>query len=46
VSAFRFRKKIKAGQPCIILYNHRSDYDILALVTPLEIRFRWVIKPD
>jgi 1-acyl-sn-glycerol-3-phosphate acyltransferase len=42
----RNRGKIKAGQSYIIISNHQSDYDILALVTTLGIQFRWIIKKE
>lgn len=40
------REKIKKGQSYIIISNHQSMYDILALVTTLKIQFRWVIKKE
>ncbi len=36
--------KIVKGQPYIIVSNHQSFYDILAIVIALGIQFRWVIK--
>lgn len=40
------REKIKEGQQYVIISNHQSQYDILALVTSLQIQFRWVIKKE
>jgi len=40
------REKIKKGQSYIIISNHQSQYDILALVTRLGIQFRWIIKKE
>lgn len=40
------REKIKEGQQYVIISNHQSQYDILALVTSLKIQFRWVIKKE
>ncbi len=40
------REKIARGQSYIIISNHQSHYDILALVTTLGIQFRWVIKKE
>ncbi len=38
------RARIVKGRPYIIIANHQSFYDILAIVTTLGIQFRWVIK--
>ncbi|MCD6570186.1 MAG: 1-acyl-sn-glycerol-3-phosphate acyltransferase [Deltaproteobacteria bacterium] len=40
------REKIKKGRSYIIISNHQSQYDILALVTKLGIQFRWIIKKE
>jgi 1-acyl-sn-glycerol-3-phosphate acyltransferase len=40
------RGKIKKGQSYIIISNHQSEFDILALVTTLGIQFRWIIKKE
>lgn len=40
------REKIKEGMQYVIISNHQSQYDILALVTSLNIQFRWVIKKE
>lgn len=40
------RDKIKPGQSYIIVSNHQSEYDILALVTTLRTQFRWIIKQE
>ncbi len=42
----RGREKIVRGQSYIIISNHQSEYDILALVTTLRIQFRWIIKME
>ena len=42
----RNREKIQKGQSYIIISNHQSEYDILALVTRLGIQFRWIIKKE
>jgi 1-acyl-sn-glycerol-3-phosphate acyltransferase len=42
----RNREKIRKGQSYIIISNHQSEYDILALVTTLKIQFRWIIKKE
>jgi len=42
----RGREKIVPGQSYIIISNHQSEYDILALVTALKIQFRWIIKKE
>lgn len=40
------RERIVPGQSYIIIANHQSLYDILALVTTLGIQYRWVIKRE
>jgi 1-acyl-sn-glycerol-3-phosphate acyltransferase len=40
------KEKIIKGQSYIIISNHQSQYDILALVTRLGIQFRWFIKKE
>ena len=42
----RNRDRIRKGRPYIIISNHQSDYDILAIVTTLQIQFRWIIKKE
>jgi 1-acyl-sn-glycerol-3-phosphate acyltransferase len=42
----RGHEKIVPGQSYIIISNHQSEYDILALVTTLKIQFRWIIKKE
>ena len=42
----RGREKIRPGQSYIIISNHQSHFDILALVTRLGIQFRWIIKRE
>lgn len=40
------KDKIIKGQSYIIISNHQSEFDILALVTTLGIQFRWIIKKE
>ena len=40
------KAKLLKGQSYIIISNHQSHYDILALVTTLGIQFRWFIKKE
>jgi len=40
------KAKIVKGQSYIIISNHQSQYDILALVTTLGIQFRWFAKKE
>ena len=40
------REKIRKDTSYVIIANHQSQYDILALVTGLKIQFRWVIKQE
>jgi 1-acyl-sn-glycerol-3-phosphate acyltransferase len=40
------KAKILKGQSYIIISNHQSLYDILALVTTLGIQFRWFAKKE
>jgi len=42
----RGKEKIRKGQSYIIISNHQSHYDALALVTMLGIQFRWVAKKE
>lgn len=42
----RGREKIRRGQSYVIISNHQSHFDILALVIRLGIQFRWVIKKE
>jgi 1-acyl-sn-glycerol-3-phosphate acyltransferase len=42
----RGRDKIKKGQSYIIVTNHQSHFDALALVTTLRIQFRWIAKKE
>ncbi|HOG07614.1 MAG: 1-acyl-sn-glycerol-3-phosphate acyltransferase [Syntrophales bacterium] len=42
----RGRDKIRQGQSYIIIANHASVYDILALVTGLRTQYRWIIKKE
>ncbi|MEE9912155.1 MAG: 1-acyl-sn-glycerol-3-phosphate acyltransferase [Deltaproteobacteria bacterium] len=40
------RDKIQQGTSYIIISNHQSLYDIIALVTTLGIQYRWFIKKE
>ena len=40
------KEKIKQGTSYIIISNHQSLYDIIALVTTLGIQYRWFIKKE
>jgi 1-acyl-sn-glycerol-3-phosphate acyltransferase len=40
------KARIIKGQSYVIISNHQSQYDILALVTTLGIQFRWLIKKE
>lgn len=40
------KEKISKGTSYIIISNHQSLYDILALVTSLDIQYRWFIKKE
>ena len=40
------KENIKQGTSYIIISNHQSQFDILALVTTLGIQFRWIIKNE
>jgi 1-acyl-sn-glycerol-3-phosphate acyltransferase len=42
----RGKEKIRKGQSYVIISNHQSHYDALALVTMLGIQFRWVAKKE
>ena len=42
----RNKAKIQKGTSYIIVSNHQSLYDIIALVTTLDIQFRWFIKKE
>jgi 1-acyl-sn-glycerol-3-phosphate acyltransferase len=40
------KEKIQQGTSYIIISNHQSLYDIIALVTALGIQYRWFIKKE
>ncbi|HPQ44697.1 MAG TPA: lysophospholipid acyltransferase family protein [Syntrophales bacterium] len=42
----RGREHIQPGQSYIIISNHQSQFDILALVVKLGIQFRWIMKKE
>lgn len=42
----RNRERIVKGKPYVIISNHQSEYDILAVVTGLRTQFRWIIKKE
>ena len=40
------KEHIKKGESYIIISNHQSHFDILALVSKLGMQFRWIIKKE
>lgn len=42
----RGKDKIRPNTSYVIISNHQSEYDILALVTTLGIQYRWIIKKE
>lgn len=44
--AIEGKDKIQKGVSYVIISNHQSHYDILAIVTSLGIQFRWIIKRE
>jgi 1-acyl-sn-glycerol-3-phosphate acyltransferase len=42
----RGKENLEKGQSYVIISNHQSHFDILALVTKLGIQFRWIIKKE
>ena len=40
------KEKLLKGTSYIIISNHQSQFDILALITTLGIQFRWIIKKE
>jgi 1-acyl-sn-glycerol-3-phosphate acyltransferase len=44
--AIQGREKMKKGCSYVIVSNHQSMFDILALVTSLGIQYRWTIKKE
>lgn len=42
----RGKENINQNQSYIIISNHQSHFDILALVTQLGMQFRWIIKKE
>ncbi len=40
------QEHIARGQSYIVMSNHQSHFDILALVTGLGIQYRWIIKQE
>ena len=40
------KENIQKGQSYVIISNHQSLFDIIALVTTLGIQFRWIIKQE
>jgi 1-acyl-sn-glycerol-3-phosphate acyltransferase len=40
------KDKIQKGRSYVIISNHQSQYDIIAIVTSLGIQFRWIIKKE
>jgi 1-acyl-sn-glycerol-3-phosphate acyltransferase len=42
----RGRERIQRGRSYVIISNHQSQFDSLALVLGLKVQFRWVIKKE
>jgi len=42
----KHRERIREGTSYIIISNHQSLYDIIALVTALGVQYRWFIKRE
>jgi len=42
----RGREKILPSQSYVIISNHQSHFDLLALVIRLGVQFRWIIKKE
>jgi len=42
----RGKERTKEGQSYVIISNHQSQFDILAIVTALGIQYRWIIKQE
>jgi 1-acyl-sn-glycerol-3-phosphate acyltransferase len=40
------KEKIEKGRAYVIISNHQSVFDILAIVTSLGIQYRWIIKKE
>ncbi len=40
------KDKMQKGRSYVIISNHQSQYDIIAIVTSLGIQFRWIIKKE
>ena len=40
------REKIQKGRAYVIISNHQSVFDILAIVTSLGVQYRWTIKKE
>lgn len=40
------KEKLEKGRSYVIIANHQSQYDILAMVTSLGLQFRWIIKEE
>lgn len=40
------KENIQKGQSYVIISNHQSFFDIIALVTTLGIQYRWIIKQE
>ncbi len=40
------KENIQKGQSYVVISNHQSLFDIIALVTTLGIQFRWIIKQE
>ncbi len=44
--AIKNKGNIQKGQSYVIISNHQSLYDIPAVLTTLDIQFRWIIKKE
>lgn len=40
------KEKIRKGESYVIVSNHQSHYDPIAIINALPIQFRWVIKKE
>ena len=40
------KEKIKKGESYVIVSNHQSHYDTIAIINALPMQFRWVIKKE
>lgn len=45
-TSVRGKENINPSRSCIIISNHQSHFDILAIVVRLGIQYRWIIKKE